>query len=141
MKKFKFIVPIQVRYGDLDPQWHVNNSRFLTYLEQARFEYLVALELFDGKSFFDVGLIVADVHIAYLAPIELTQKVQVGIRVAHLGNKSIRFEYEIMDISSGQSLATAETIMVAFDYHTHTSKPVPEEWRQKIIAFEELQVG
>ena len=60
MSTFHFIYPIQIRYGDLDPQWHVNNARFVTYLEQSRFAYLVELGLFDGKGFFDLGLIVAD---------------------------------------------------------------------------------
>ncbi len=105
------------------------------------FEYLVALGLFDGKSFFDVGLIVADVHMAYLAPIALTQKIQVGVRVAHIGNKSLRFEYQIEDVETGKPLATAETIMVAYDYHQHTSKPVSDAWREKITAFEGLETN
>ena len=136
MTKFNFILPIQVRYGDLDAQWHVNNTKFLIYVEQGRFAYIMNLGLFDGKSFLDLGLIVADVHMAYLAPIELGQNIQVAVRVAHIGNKSLRFEYEIQDLDTGKPLATAETVMVSFDYHTHTSKPVPDEWRQKISAFE-----
>ncbi len=136
MSKFNFILPIQVRYGDLDAQWHVNNTKFLNYVEQGRFAYIMNLGLFDGKSFLDLGLIVADVHMAYLAPIELGQNIQVAVRVAHIGNKSMRFEYEIQDSDTGQAIATAETVMVSFDYHTHTSKPVPDEWRKKISAFE-----
>ena len=89
MSEFKFYFPIQVRYGDLDPQWHVNNAKFLTYFEQARFGYLVELNLWDGKSFMDLGLIVADVHISYKAPIVLGQKVRVGVRVSKIGNKSL----------------------------------------------------
>ena len=136
MVGYHFLIPIQIRYGDLDPQGHVNNSRFLTYLEQARFEYLLHLGLWDGKSFFEVGLIVADVHLSYLAPIELTQKIQVGIRVAKIGNKSMRFEYRIEDVEYATALASGETVMVAYDYHQKVSKPVPKEWRKKISEFE-----
>ncbi|HPC06679.1 MAG TPA: acyl-CoA thioesterase, partial [Anaerolineaceae bacterium] len=106
MTKFNFILPIQVRYGDLDAQWHVNNTKFLIYVEQGRFAYIMNLGLFDGKSFLDLGLIVADVHMAYLAPIELGQNIQVAVRVAHIGNKSMRFEYEIQDSDTGQAIAT-----------------------------------
>jgi acyl-CoA thioester hydrolase len=136
MSKFNFFLPVQVRYGDVDTQWHVNNTKFINYIEQGRFAYIMNLDLFDGKSFLDLGLIVADVHMAYLAPIELGQNIQVAVRVAHIGNKSLRFEYEIQDMDTGKSIATAETIMVSFDYHTHSSKPVPEDWRKKISAFE-----
>lgn len=136
MTDYKFYQPIQVRYGDLDPQWHVNNTRTAVFIEQARFSYLMELGLFDGKSFFDLGLIVADMHIVYQAPILLGQSVRVGVRVAHIGNKSLKFEYQVEDAESGKVLTTAETVMVAYDYHAHQSIPVSSEWRAKISAFE-----
>lgn len=136
MTDFHFSVPIQVRYGDLDPQWHVNNARFLTYFEHARFSYLIELGLFDGKSFFDVDLIVADIHVAYLAPIELGQQVRCDVRVSRIGNKSLTLEYRLWDEQSGSDLARAETVMVSYDYRQHASKAVPAHWRERISAFE-----
>lgn len=138
MDSFRLTIPIDVRYSDLDPQWHVNNAKFLSYLEQARVAYIRGLGLWDGKDFFTIGLIVADVHIAYLAPINLGQRVRVGIRVAHIGNKSLRFEYRIEDEDSGAACATAESVMVAYDYNANTSMRVPDDWRAKISAFEGL---
>jgi len=32
MAQFHFYLPLQVRYGDLDPQWHVNNAHTVTYI-------------------------------------------------------------------------------------------------------------
>jgi len=29
-------------------------------------------------------------------------------------------------------------VMVAYDYHTRTSKPIPDSWRQKIAEFENI---
>ena len=136
MTDFKFSIPIQVRYGDLDPQWHVNNSRSLTFIEQARFAYIVELGLWDGKDFFNLGLIVADAHLAFVAPIELDQELRVWTRISRLGNKSLIFEYEICDEHNGVVLTRADTVMVYYDYHTRTSQPVPDAWRQKISAFE-----
>lgn len=139
MAEFKFYIPVQVRYSDIDPQWHVNNSRFLSYIEQARFAYLLELGLWNGQSYLDLGIIVADIHMAYVAPIELRQKVRVGMRTAHIGNKSLRFEYLIEDSDTGAVLGRAETVMVAYDYHTKTSMPVPDAWRKKITEFEGLE--
>jgi acyl-CoA thioester hydrolase len=133
---FRFFYPIQVRYGDLDPQWHVNNARFLTYLEQARLAYLIHLGLFDGHSFLDLGLIVADIHISYLAPITLMEELRVGVRTVRLGNKSIRMEYLIENPSTGQAKARAEVVMVAYDYHRQVSVPLSPQWRETIAAFE-----
>ena len=136
MSAFRFSIPIEPRYSDLDPQWHVNNVRYLAYLEHARLTYLIQLGLWDGVDFNRLGVIVADVHVAYLAPITLGQKVRLEMRTVKIGNKSLTFEYRLVDEASGRQLATAETIMVAFDYDTQKSIPVPAGWRAKIAAFE-----
>lgn len=136
MAEFKFSIPIDVRYGDLDPQWHVNNVHFLIFLEHARLNYLMGLNLFDGKNFFDLGMIVADIHISYLAPITLKQKIKVWMRTERIGNKSLVFVYEIRDEDTREVLAKAETIMVTYDYHAQKSIPVPDRWREAISQFE-----
>jgi len=136
MSGFKFYIPVEIRYADLDPQWHVNNTRYLTYMEQARVEYLLKLGLFDGKSFLDLQMIIADVHASYLAPIVLGQNVRVGTRTARIGNKSITFEYRVEDADSGSLLATGEVVGVTYDYRNKKTIPVPDEWRRIIGEFE-----
>ena len=138
MPEFRFHIPIEVRYGDLDPQWHVNNARYLSFLEQARMSYLVQLGLWDGQDFNRLGLIVADIHISYLAPMLIFHKYRLDQRVARLGNKSLIFEYQLVDEASGERMATAEAVMVAYDYDSHSSIPVPDAWRRKISEFEGL---
>ena len=133
---FKFYIPVKIRYSDLDPQWHVNNTRYLVFMEQARLDYLCHLDLFDGQSFLDLKMIIADVHVSYLAPIQLGQNVRVGTRAARIGNKSITFEYRIEDADSGELLATGEVVGVSYNYRSHETIPVPADWRQKIGAFE-----
>ena len=59
MSTCRFYHPIEVRYGDLDPQGHVNNARYLTYMEQARIAYVAHLGLWKGPSFLDIGIILA----------------------------------------------------------------------------------
>lgn len=130
------MIPIAIRYADLDAQWHVNNSRFLTFMEQARFEYLQHLGLFDAVSFLDLRMIIADVHIAFKAPIVLNQQIAVYTRTARIGNKSITFEYEIRDEENGGLCATGEVVGVCYNYRTHETTVVPVEWRNKIADFE-----
>ena len=136
MSSFNFYETIQVRYNDIDAQGHVNNARYLTYIEHARFSYLTRLGLWDGRSFIDLGWIVADVHISFQAPILLGQVARVGVRATRLGNKSLVIAYQIEDEKTGQVMAQAETVMVSFDYHTHCSIPIAPEWRRKIAEFE-----
>lgn len=141
MTDFRFSIPIQIRYGDLDPQWHVNNARYLTFCEKARLDYLVHLGLFDGVTFSELGLIVADTHIAFLAPIQPLEKIQVKMRVVRLGNKSMNMEFVIENVETGDVKSTAEYVMVTYDYHALKSVPIWPEWRAKISAFEGIAPG
>ena len=36
MSEFRFYHPVEVRYGDLDPQGHLNNAKYLTFFETGR---------------------------------------------------------------------------------------------------------
>ena len=137
MPEPRFFHPMEVRYGDLDPQGHLNNAKYLTYFEQARIHYFEELGLFSrDKSFMDIGVIVADIHIKYRAPVFLSASVRVGVRTEAVGNKSITLRQTLVDGESGQVYADGTVILVTYDYHAHKTVPVSEAWRQKIQHFE-----
>ncbi len=89
MSDYKFFHPTEVRYGDLDPQGHVNNAKHLTYFEQARVHYLIQLGLFSrDQSFMEIGVVIADIHIAYMSPVHYDDNIKVGVKTVKIGNKS-----------------------------------------------------
>jgi acyl-CoA thioester hydrolase len=141
MSNFHFYHPLEVRYGDLDPQGHVNNAKYLTYFEQARIAYFIELGLFTkDQSFMDIGVILADVHITYLAPLHFGQNIKVGVHISKLGNKSMTWEQNVVDADTGKELAKGIVIMVTYDYRSEKTIPIPREWREKITEFEGLRV-
>jgi acyl-CoA thioester hydrolase len=139
MPEFNFYHPIEVRYGDLDAQQHVNNAKYLTFMEQARLAYVQHLGLWEGVSFADLGMIVAEIQISYRAPIHFGLPVRVGVRVNRLGNKSILMEYRLENAQDGSPFATATSVQVSYDYRENHSIPVPDKWRREISRFENLQ--
>jgi acyl-CoA thioester hydrolase len=140
MSDYRFYHPVEVRYGDLDPQGHVNNAKHLTYFEQARIAYTIKLGLFTkDQSFMEIGVILADVHITYFEPVYFGQNIKVGVHVAKLGNKSMTWEQNIVDADTGKELAKGEVVMVAYNYREQITISIPEEWRQKIATFEGLE--
>lgn len=140
MAQYRFYYPIEVRYGDLDPQGHVNNAKHLTYFEQARIAYLVELGLFTkDQSFMEIGVILADVHITYLAPIYYGEHIKVGVRVVKLGTKSMTWAQNIVDIKTNKELAKGEVILVTYDYEEKKTINIPNEWREIIKQFEGLK--
>ena len=138
MSDFRFFHPIIVRYGDLDPQGHVNNAAFLVYLEHARVAYIRHLDLWDGGSFLEIGIILARIELDYLAPILITDPVEVGMRTSRLGNKSLDMDYVIRNTDSGLIYARAKTVQVAFDYQTGKTIPIRDDWRKTLTDFEAL---
>ena len=137
MSDYRFYHPIEVRYGDLDPQGHVNNAKHLTYFEQARVAYMIELGLFTkDQSFMKIGVILADIHITYHEPIYFGQNIKVGVRAVKLGNKSMTWEQNIVDADSGKELARGEVIIVTYDYREEKTIPIPQEWRETMTAYE-----
>ena len=141
MNDYKFFHLTEVRYGDLDPQGHVNNAKYLTYFEQARVHYLIQLGLFSrDQSFMEIGVVIADIHNAYHAPTHYQDNIKVGVKTIKLGEKSIVVEQCVMDADTGKIMASGKVVMVTFDYKDLMSIPVPVEWKNKFSEFEGLQV-
>jgi acyl-CoA thioester hydrolase len=139
MSEFRFFHSIEVRYGDLDPQGHLNNAKYLTYFEAARIDYFTHLGLFTpGQSFLDIGVIMAEARVTYHAAVQFGTPVKVGVRTSKIGNKSMTVEQNIVHAETGEVLASGQVVLVAFDYHTNRTLPVPEKMRETISKFEGL---
>ena len=136
MTTFRFVHAIQIRYADLDPQRHVNNVAVFSFLESARARYLQHLGLWDGVDFDSIGIILAEASCRYLAPIVYGQPIEVALAVTRLGRKSLTLDYVVRDSSGGSELATARTVLVAYDYRQGESIAIPAEWRRAIETFE-----
>jgi acyl-CoA thioester hydrolase len=137
---FRFYHPIEVRYGDLDPQGHVNNARYLTYCEHARISYVRHLGLWrEDASWLDFGFILAEVRLTFLKPVRFGQPLRLAVRTTHLGSKSLTMEYQLEDVQSGEALSTGSSVMVAYDYQRNQSVPIPQNWRDVIIEYEDLE--
>jgi acyl-CoA thioester hydrolase len=137
MSNFNFYHPIEVRYGDLDPQGHLNNAKFVTFFEQGRVQYFSHLGLFnEGQSFMDIGVILADIHVAYKKPVEWGTPVKVGVRTVKIGNKSMTVEQNVVHAETGEVFASGEVVLVAYDYYTQQSIPIPQNWRETFTQFE-----
>ena len=139
MADFRFYRPIEVRYGDLDAQGHVNNAKHLTYFEQARVAYMIELGLFTkDQSFMKIGVIIADVHITYFEPIYFGQTIKVGVHAAKFGNKSMTWEQNILDADTSRELARGEVVLVTYNYQEGKTISIPDNWRKKLMEFEGL---
>jgi acyl-CoA thioester hydrolase len=126
---FPVVVPIQVRFRDLDALGHVNNAVYLTYLEVARAAYFSRLEPdWVGKGHF----ILARAEVDFLRPILLQDPVEVGVRVVRLGRSSFDMEYLLL--AAGEEAARGKTVQVWLE--GGRPAPLPQEVRARIAELE-----
>jgi len=93
-----------------------------------------------GQSFMDIGVIMAEASVTFLAPVHYGMPVKVGVHTSKIGNKSMTVEQNIVHAETGEVLASGYVILVAFDYHTNQTIPVPDVMRETISKFEGLEV-
>jgi acyl-CoA thioester hydrolase len=70
--------------------------------------------------------------------VQYGQPLKVGVAVTRLGNKSLDMQYTLQDASNSQALASGSSVLVAYDYHSGKSIPIPDGWRAAITLYEGL---
>lgn len=135
---FRYSTIIPIRYGDMDTLGHVNNAKYLTYLEQSRISYIRDRGLWDG-SLSAQGLIIARIEIDYRAPISMDDvQATVWTRVSRIGTKSFDMTQLVLVERADQTVTAAEakTVTVVYDYTAAATAPIPDAWRSLITSFE-----
>jgi acyl-CoA thioester hydrolase len=132
---FRFSIPLDVRFGDIDAFGHVNHAVFFTYMEQSRSEYVVRLGL-PALMPSDLNFILAEAACSYKAPIFYGTPLEVKTRVERIGTSSFKMAHQIENRSTRQILAVGHSILVIYDYHQNKSVSMPDDWRAAIEKFE-----
>jgi acyl-CoA thioester hydrolase len=133
---FRHHVQLVIRYGDLDRLSHVNNAKYLTYIEYGRLRYFVDLGLWHG-GIAEKGVIVARITMDYNLPLKMDDgTVDVYSRCVRMGNKSFDIESLIVRSRDGAVAGAGTTTVVAYDYGAEKTIVVPDDWRKIISDYE-----
>jgi acyl-CoA thioester hydrolase len=81
-------------------------------------------------------MVVAHAEIDFLAPIAYGQPLRVGVRLEKMGTKSMIFDFLVEATDGSRAFARGQSVMVAYDNATESSRPIPPEWRKKLSEFE-----
>jgi acyl-CoA thioester hydrolase len=117
---------IEIRWRDVDGYGHVNNAVFLTYLEEARDEWLERALGSDGDAW---DYVIARVEVDFRRELTLADdRVLSRCGLHSLGTSSVRTREELMTLG-GEVAAEAEAVLVARDRETRRSRPLSERER------------
>jgi acyl-CoA thioester hydrolase len=131
MEGFAYEVPIQVRWRDLDAFAHVNNAVFASWIEVARAE--LWRDRFGGRQALDIPFVIARLEIDYRRPVELYDRVVIGVRAAAVRGSSFAFEYRIE--AGGELAATARTVQACVDPDSGRPVRIPAALRSRLETF------
>ncbi|MDM0033899.1 thioesterase family protein [Variovorax sp. J22P271] len=112
---------IPTRWADNDMYGHVNNVVYYAWFDTAVNSLLIergALDIHQGTT---IGFVV-ETQCNYFAPLAFPQTVEAGIRVAHAGSSSVR--YEIALFAQGAETAAAQGHFVHVYVDRETQRPV-----------------
>jgi acyl-CoA thioester hydrolase len=112
-----------IRFGDLDPQGHVNNAVFATYFESGRVAMFRNPDFGIGVA--DGTFILARLEIDFLSELRWPGTVEVGTAVTAFGRSSFTLDQAIFN--DGTCAATARAITVLIDRETRRSRALPQE--------------
>ena len=119
-----FVAQLPVRWRDLDAFNHVNNSSYLTYLEEARLQWLSQVP---GPWFDDAAMpVLAASELNYRLPIAWPATLQVELRCERLGNSSLTLAHRIVDAGDPARLySDGRVVLVWMNPDSGRSVPLP----------------
>ena len=132
---FKFSATTRVGFSDTDAQGIVYYGRYNPYFDLARVEYLRSLGLLQQRG--EAGDFVMRANdVEYFAPAVFDDEIEVFVRVARLGRTSVTFAFAAYRLPDELLLVTAHQTLVYVDLAERKAWPVPDAFREPVLALE-----
>ena len=122
---------IKVRGYHLDVYQHVNNARYLEFLEEARWDGLESSAGFQWMSANHIAFVVVNININYRRPAVLGDLLTVTSKVEQLNGKSGVLSQVVTLEPEGQVVADALITFVCIDLKTQKALALESEERQR----------
>ncbi|MPZ09471.1 MAG: acyl-CoA thioesterase [Kiloniellaceae bacterium] len=134
--RFPHFLTIPTRWMDNDIYGHVNNVVYYSYFDTVINDYLIregGLDIHDGQI---VG-VCAESACQYKAAFAFPEEVEAGLRVAHLGNRSVRYEIGLFKQCREEAAALGSFVHVFVERATMKAVPIPDGLRKALVKLQE----
>ncbi|HXV06539.1 MAG TPA: thioesterase family protein [Burkholderiales bacterium] len=119
---------IPTRWMDNDMYGHVNNVVYYSYFDTVVNQYLIEQGALDIERSPVIGLVV-ETRCQYFAPITFPDRVDAGLRVAKLGNSSVRYEIGLFRNDEDRASAQGHFIHVYVERASRRPAALPSQMR------------
>ena len=124
---------IATRWMDNDGYGHVNNVVYYSFFDTAVNQFLIARGVLDIHKGEVVGFVV-DSGCSYFSSISFPDTVHAGIRVAKLGNSSVRYEIALFRNDDALPCAAGHFVHVYVERSSNRSVPIPANVRSVLAG-------
>jgi acyl-CoA thioester hydrolase len=132
---FKYASFTRVGFSDTDAQGIVYYGRYLPYFDAARVEYHRHLDMLHAGAR-EQELVMRASTIEYLAPARFDDLIEVFVRVSRIGRTSVTYECAAFRCEDDVLMVTAQQTLVLVDLAERRARPIPDELREPVRAFE-----
>ena len=129
--QYVHFLPIQTRWSDNDAYGHVNNVVYYSWFDTVVNEYLIASGALDIQASAVVGLVV-ETQCNYFSELAFPQRVDAGLRVAHAGRSSVRYELALFAADSDAASAQGHFVHVYVDRASRRPVQLPTPLRAAV---------
>lgn len=123
---------IKVRGYHLDVYQHVNNARYLEFLEEARWAWLERLESFNWLQENQLAFVVVNININYRRPAVMGDVLDIHSKLIQLGGKSGVIGQTVVLAPAGEVVADATLTFVCIDLRTQKAQPMEGELKTRM---------
>ncbi|ALD90832.1 acyl-CoA thioesterase [Cupriavidus gilardii] len=128
---YRHFLPITTRWMDNDVYGHVNNVVYYSYFDTVVNRYLIERGVLDIEAGDTIGLVI-ETQCNYFASLSFPETVIAGLRVARLGNSSVRYEVGLFREGDDSAAAQGHFVHVYVDRQTRRPVALPEPLRKAL---------
>jgi acyl-CoA thioester hydrolase len=129
--EYRHFLEIPTRWMDNDVYGHVNNVVYYSYFDTVVNGYLISSGALDIEESSVIGLVV-ETQCRYYKPITFPDAVHAGLRVARLGNSSVRYEVGIFRNDEETAAAHGHFVHVYVDRENRRPAALPPDMRETL---------
>jgi len=129
-RKLVNVTRIPIRWGDMDAYGHVNNTVYFRFMEQARVEWIEALQVPVRPG--GAGPVIINASCTFLIPMNYPGTVEVRTYADEPGRSSVQTHVEMRIEGEDKIYAQGAAKVVWMDTQTGKSVPLPDHVRKAI---------
>jgi acyl-CoA thioester hydrolase len=129
---YPLFVEVVTRWADNDVYGHVNNAIYYAYFDTVVNRFLTDNGVLDVEKSLSFGVIV-ETGCKYFASVAFPDVLEIGLRVAKLGNASVQYELGVFKKGSDECAAEGRFVHVYVNRSTRRPVPVPADTRAVLL--------